>query len=351
MIIFWTLWRVPGGILIAGPEIVLTRANGEGQPPAVQRIGVKALINGGDPTLNVALFGGEEIRVPIAEQIVVTGNVMSPGSFPIIDPATATVNSFIAQAHGLAQYWGHTAYIYRLDEQGNRHEIPVHCWGIQKRTNRLMFSCRRKIFCSYRQSGIALDPGTGDCHDQLWHLGRCRCGHLFRSPVMAGSAIKTIEELEPLREEWRRAGKKVVWTNGCFDVIHAGHVRSLADAKALGDILLVGLNSDASVRRLKGIQRPFIGQQDRAEMLAALRPVDYVIIFDDDDPIPMLRRLQPDVHCKGADYADGSRPMPERDVVTAYGGEIRFLPFHPGLSTSSLIRAIADAQIAAACEQ
>jgi polysaccharide export outer membrane protein len=123
-----------GGILDpAGPEIVVTRPNGEGQPPSVQRIGVKALINGGDPTLNLALFGGEEIRVPVAEQIVVTGNVMSPGSFPIIDPSTATVNSFIAQAHGLAQYWAHTAYIYRLDEQGNRHEIPVDLWGIQKR--------------------------------------------------------------------------------------------------------------------------------------------------------------------------------------------------------------------------
>jgi rfaE bifunctional protein nucleotidyltransferase chain/domain len=160
---------------------------------------------------------------------------------------------------------------------------------------------------------------------------------------MYGSAIRTIEELERLREDWRRAGKKVVWTNGCFDLIHAGHVRSLSDAKALGDVLIIGLNSDASVRRLKGAPRPFIGQQDRAEMLAALRPVDYIVIFDEDDPIQMLTRLRPDIHCKGADYADGSRPMPERAAVAAYGGEIRFLPFHPGLSTSALIHSIAEA--------
>jgi rfaE bifunctional protein nucleotidyltransferase chain/domain len=165
----------------------------------------------------------------------------------------------------------------------------------------------------------------------------------------SSSAIKTIEELEELRQRWSLENKKVVWTNGCFDLVHAGHVRSLCDAKSLGDILIVGLNSDASVRRLKGEGRPLISERDRAALLAALKPVDYVMIFDESDPINALSRLRPDIHCKGADYEDGSRPMPERDVVLGYGGEIRFLPFHPGLSTSSLIRSIVEAQSASVC--
>jgi len=159
----------------------------------------------------------------------------------------------------------------------------------------------------------------------------------------SGPAIRTIEELEVLREGWSRQQKKVAWTNGCFDLVHAGHVRSLRDARSLGDILIVGLNSDASVRRLKGAGRPLIGEADRAELIAALRPVDYVTIFEEADPIKVLSRLRPDIHCKGAEYADGSRPMPERATVLAYGGEIRFLPFHPGLSTTALIQSIAAA--------
>lgn len=122
-----------GGLLEpAGSDVVITRPNGDG-PPAVQRIPVKPLIDGSDSTLNIKLYGGEEIRVPVAGQIVVSGNVLQPGSYPIIDTSATTVNSMIAAAKGLSQYYGHTAYIYRLDDQGNRHEIPVDLWGIQKR--------------------------------------------------------------------------------------------------------------------------------------------------------------------------------------------------------------------------
>jgi rfaE bifunctional protein nucleotidyltransferase chain/domain len=151
------------------------------------------------------------------------------------------------------------------------------------------------------------------------------------------SKLKTLEELTALRAQWAAEGKKVVWTNGCFDLVHAGHVRSLRDAKALGDILIVGINSDRSVRENKGSSRPLVGEQDRAELLAAFETVDYVTIFDEADPALALGLLKPDIHCKGEEYANGARPVPEREVVLGYGGEIRFLPYHAGLSTTALI--------------
>ena len=135
----------------------------------------------------------------------------------------------------------------------------------------------------------------------------------------------------------------MVWTNGCFDLLHAGHIRSFRDAKALGDILVVGLNSDASVRAIKGDLRPVVCEEDRAETVAALEAVDYVTIFNESDPVAVLSQLRPDIHCKGADYADGRRAIPERPVVEGYGGEIRFLPLHEGRSTSGLIERIVRA--------
>ncbi len=139
----------------------------------------------------------------------------------------------------------------------------------------------------------------------------------------------------------------MVWTNGCFDLLHTGHVRSLRDARSLGDILIVGVNSDRSVRAIKGPLRPVVGQDDRAELLAALECVDYVTVFDESDPVRVLSLLRPDIHCKGADYAEGRRPVPERDVVLRYGGRIEFLPIHEGLSTSGLIKRICQADAAA----
>ena len=143
-----------------------------------------------------------------------------------------------------------------------------------------------------------------------------------------------------MRAQWAAEGKRVVWTNGCFDILHVGHVRSLRDAKALGDVLVVGINSDASVRKIKGEGRPVVGQDDRAELLSALEPVDYVTIFEETDPVAVLSKLKPDIHCKGAEYADGKRPVPERDIVLGYGGEIRFLPLHEGRSTSGMLERV-----------
>ena len=145
------------------------------------------------------------------------------------------------------------------------------------------------------------------------------------------------------REQWRNEGQTVVWTNGCFDLLHVGHIRSFRDARALGDILIVGINSDASVRFNKGDTRPVVNEDDRAELIAALEMVDYVTIFDELTPVAALARLRPDIHCKGAEYADGARPVPERETVLGYGGQIRFLPFHPGRSTSELMDRIRNA--------
>ena len=156
-----------------------------------------------------------------------------------------------------------------------------------------------------------------------------------------------MDELVAMREQWHSQGKTVVWTNGVFDLLHAGHIRSLRDAKALGDILVVGINSDASARKFKGQHRPLVCQEDRAEVLAALEMVDYVAIFDEPEPSAALARLRPEIHCKGEEYANGKRPVPERAVVESYGGSIRFLPLHRGRSTTGLmerIRAAAETE-------
>ena len=155
--------------------------------------------------------------------------------------------------------------------------------------------------------------------------------------------VVDLESLLPLRDAHRRAGRTVVGTNGCFDLLHAGHVRSLRAAAALGDVLVVGLNSDESVRRLKGPSRPILPEADRAELLAALECVDHVLVFSDATPTAVLERLRPDVHCKGADYAPPhGKPIPERAVVEAYGGRVAFLPLIAGISTTELIRRLRE---------
>ena len=155
------------------------------------------------------------------------------------------------------------------------------------------------------------------------------------------SKFRPLKDLARLRVDWSERGKTVVWTNGCFDLLHVGHIRSFRDAKALGDILIVGINSDASVRAIKGNSRPIVNQSDRAEMIAALEMVDYVTIFDEPTPIAALERLRPDIHCKSAEYADGARPMPERETVLGYGGRIEILPLHDLPSTTEIIERIA----------
>jgi len=172
---------------------------------------------------------------------------------------------------------------------------------------------------------------------------------LVRPESERPSKVVDWPHLLDLRQQWRRQGRTVVWTNGCFDLLHVGHLRSLQAARRLGDVLVVGVNSDPSVRQLKGPGRPILPGAERAELLAALECVDHVVFFDEDTPEAALARLQPDVHCKGADYAppDG-KAIPEAVVVQAYGGRVAFLPLVPGTSTSSIIEHIREQATGAA---
>ncbi|MBM3318636.1 MAG: D-glycero-beta-D-manno-heptose 1-phosphate adenylyltransferase [Candidatus Eisenbacteria bacterium] len=140
-----------------------------------------------------------------------------------------------------------------------------------------------------------------------------------------------IEALRPRRA----SGERVVFTNGCFDLLHAGHVELLESAAALGDILVVGLNSDLSVRRLKGPGRPLVPQAERARLLAALRAVDRVVLFDEETPLLLIEALLPDVLVKGEDYA--AEAIVGREAVEAAGGRVVRVPLLPGLSTSALV--------------
>ncbi|WP_371363065.1 D-beta-D-heptose 1-phosphate adenylyltransferase [Sporomusa rhizae] len=136
----------------------------------------------------------------------------------------------------------------------------------------------------------------------------------------------------------KAAGKNLVFTNGCFDILHAGHVRYLAGARALGDCLIVGLNSDKSVRGLKGPARPINGQDDRAEVLAALAAVDYVVIFEETTAENLINEIKPDIYAKGGDYT--VEKLPESKIVAAHGGRIVLVPEVPGRSSSNIISKI-----------
>ncbi len=155
----------------------------------------------------------------------------------------------------------------------------------------------------------------------------------------SGGQVFDRAQLLAEREVWRKTGAITVWTNGCFDLLHVGHIRFLKQARTLGDILIVGINADASVRELKGPDRPIVPEAERAEIIAALGAVDAVTIFPEATPISILEKLQPDIHCKGGDYADtGEDSLPESETVRAYGGQIKILDLTQGSSTSDLLQ-------------
>ncbi len=158
--------------------------------------------------------------------------------------------------------------------------------------------------------------------------------------MMPGSKILNRDALINIVREEQRRGKAVVTTNGCFDILHVGHVRYLQAARELGDILILALNSDDSVQRLKGPKRPVVPEDERAEMLAALTCVDYVTIFHEDTPIPLLELIRPDIHVKGGNYK--LEQIPERHVVEAYGGRMVIGLNAPGKSTTDLVKRVLD---------
>jgi rfaE bifunctional protein nucleotidyltransferase chain/domain len=150
--------------------------------------------------------------------------------------------------------------------------------------------------------------------------------------------IRARDELQKIVEALKREGKKIVFTNGCFDILHIGHTRCLEEAKRLGDILVVGLNSDRSVRSIKEPSRPITPEAERAEILSALASVDYVVIFDEPNPLELIASLKPDILVKGGDWTPETTIG--REVVEKAGGKVVIIPTVQGISTSEIIHRI-----------
>jgi D-beta-D-heptose 7-phosphate kinase/D-beta-D-heptose 1-phosphate adenosyltransferase len=156
--------------------------------------------------------------------------------------------------------------------------------------------------------------------------------------MMMKDKIKGKEDLRKIIGDLKTKGKRIVFTNGCFDLLHIGHIRYLEKAKALGDILVVGVNSDQSVSRIKGPYRPILPEEERAEVLSGLGCVDYITIFDEADPLELISSLQPHILVKGGDWT--KETTVGKEVVEGLGGKVVILPFVQGASTSNLIETI-----------
>ena len=205
---------------------------------------------------------------------------------------------------------------------------------------------------------VALTLAVGGTHHEAATLGNvaasvavAKAGVVTVSPnevidQMAGhstgSKLRSLDELEKIIAKLRGTGKRVVWTNGCFDILHIGHIKYLENAAAQGDVLIVGLNTDASVRELKGPKRPFHPEDERGIILSALACVDYVTLFGDRDTTAILERLQPHIYAKGGDYTLESINQDERRVIESYGGHIALLAGVEGKSTTSIIEKLND---------
>lgn len=152
------------------------------------------------------------------------------------------------------------------------------------------------------------------------------------------SKIVTWDELKKAVERHRNEGKTIVFTNGCFDILHVGHVQYLQEARRMGDLLILGLNSDASVRAIKGEKRPLVPQAERAEVVAALTTVDYVTLFDETTPLRLIEFLRPDCLVKGGDWKEAS--VVGRDLVHSWGGRVVIIPLTEGASTTNIVEKI-----------
>jgi D-beta-D-heptose 7-phosphate kinase/D-beta-D-heptose 1-phosphate adenosyltransferase len=148
--------------------------------------------------------------------------------------------------------------------------------------------------------------------------------------------IKDDVSLSLLIDRYKELGKKIVFTNGCFDILHSGHVKYLKQAKELGDVLIIGLNSDSSIRGLKGPDRPVNSVSDRLQVLSALSSIDHVIIFEDDTPINLIKKVKPDMFVKGGDYTKDT--LPEVPAIEGMGGEVKIIPLVPGRSTTKILK-------------
>jgi D-beta-D-heptose 7-phosphate kinase/D-beta-D-heptose 1-phosphate adenosyltransferase len=164
----------------------------------------------------------------------------------------------------------------------------------------------------------------------------------FAGESMYGQKIQSLEELQATLKQYQADGKTVVWTNGCFDILHAGHVTYLQSARKQGDVMVVGLNSDASVQAIKGPDRPIVPENERALIISALECVDHVVVFEDNDTVGLLEFLKPDIYAKGGDYTLDTINQDERKLVEGYGGGIALIPGVDGKSTTSIIQKLSQ---------
>lgn len=152
--------------------------------------------------------------------------------------------------------------------------------------------------------------------------------------------LKTWDEIAHIIKELKKQNKKIVFTNGCFDILHSGHVKYLAEAKGLGDILILGLNSDSSVKRLKGKERPINNEQERAVVLSALSSISYIVIFEEDTPYNTINHIKPNILVKGGDWKP--KDIVGSDIVSSYNGEVRSLSYIDGQSTTDIINKLKE---------
>ncbi len=148
--------------------------------------------------------------------------------------------------------------------------------------------------------------------------------------------IKTIKEIKKICEKLRKENKIIVFTNGCFDIIHPGHIKLLKKAKSLGDILIVGLNKDTSVKKLKGEKRPIIDEKGRAEILSSFSMVDYIVLFGEKTPIRLIKNILPHYIVKGGDYKENE--VVGKEIIKKYGGKVVIVPFYKNYSTTNLLK-------------
>jgi D-glycero-beta-D-manno-heptose 1-phosphate adenylyltransferase len=158
------------------------------------------------------------------------------------------------------------------------------------------------------------------------------------SKITIDSKIKNLDDLKTQRETFRKEKKKVVFANGCFDILHVGHTRYLNEAKKMGDVLIVGLNSDRSIKKIKGANKPIVSEKDRERVIASLQAVDYVFLFNEERVDSILLQLEPDIHVKGTDYTEMT--VPERETVISYGGKVAIAGDPKSHSTKFVIERI-----------
>jgi rfaE bifunctional protein nucleotidyltransferase chain/domain len=293
-------------------------------------------------TANMAALGGGGVLMNIGSAVILPEVILK--AFGILRNLGHDLSGFVsADLDFVRHYRGSRQVVERVHELGGRglaltghHEIMLPLIAALV-ADRLETGVQ-----AFGRSGVPVGDVRGEPNSVVTeHLNARTPEHLnIRTPEHPIRKCLERGEVAEMMEAYRRAGRRIVFTNGCFDLLHVGHTRYLQQARALGDVLVVGLNSDASVRRLKGPHRPLMPQGERAELIAALACVDHVTFFDEDTPEALIAEVRPYRHVKGGDYQ--ADDLPETRLVRDLGGEVVILPFTEGRSTTGLIRRVVE---------